>query len=125
MIYKTLSLSIMFICAYASTGNMSKHLVKNRDYLMLLLNTSKNQAVALIDSATTEQIALLSEIAYNLLRLPLGKKAARLVKSKQQVFDQLAKKGLGLEQKQRLLRKNYKLILTVLWELKQQLQQLQ
>ena len=125
MIYKTPPLSIMFICAYGCAGNMSKHLVKNKDYLTLLLNTSKNQAVALIDSATTEQIALLSEIAYNLLRLPLGKKAARLVKSKQQVFDRLAKKGLSLEQKQRLLRKNYKLILTVLWELKQQLQQLQ
>ena len=104
---------------------MSKNVVKNRQYLFLLLNTSKDQAVALIDTATPDQIALLSEIAYNILRLPLDKAASSLVKKNKTLFEQLATAKLSNSRKQLLLSKHYKSLLMTLWALKSQLMQLQ
>lgn len=103
---------------------MSKNVVKNKQYLFLLLNTSKDQAVALIDTATPEQIALLSEISYNILRLPLEKEAATLVKRNKKLFEQLSAAKLNNSRKLSLLSKHYKPFLMTLWALKPQLMQL-
>ena len=113
---------IVIKCCYQS---MSKNVVKNKQYLFLLLNTTKDQAAALINTATPEQIALLSEIAYNILRLPLEKAAASLVKRNKTLFEQLATEKVTNSKKKLLLSKHYKPFLMTLWALKPQLMQLQ
>ena len=103
---------------------MSKHIAKNTHFLSLLLNTSNDQAIALLYTATPEQLQLLSEIAYNLLELPLNKKAVHLVKAKKQFFETFAHKKLAQAQKIRLLRKHSEHLLTTLLAVKGQLEQL-
>lgn len=104
---------------------MSKHFLKNKEFLHLILHTSNDQALALIDTITPEQIELLSEIAFNILKLPLPKKAKHLVNSKILLFRRLADKKTSKDKKKRLLHKNAKHILLTLWAIRPQLQQLQ
>ena len=105
--------------------NMSKHFIQNKEFLHLILHSTNDQAVALIDTVTPEQIQLLSEIAYNILQLPLPKKGKYLVNSKLMLFKRLADKKTSKDKKKRLLHKNAKHILLTLWAIRPQLQQLQ
>lgn len=100
---------------------MSKLVKQHREFLQLLLNTSKDQAAALLDTVTPEQVHLLSEIAFNLLQLPLSKKGQTLINKKKTLFEFLASKKQTKEQKRKRIRKHYKYILTTLWALKQHL----
>lgn len=100
---------------------MSKHVNQNKEFLRLLLTTSRDQAAALVDTITPAQVLLLSEIAFNALQLPLSKKTRSLVDKKKKLFEDIASKTKSKEQKTRLIRKNYKPLLTTLWALKPQL----
>lgn len=104
-----------------SRNNMSKHVNQNKEFLRLLLTTSRDQAAALVDTITPAQVLLLSEIAFNALQLPLSKKTRSLVDKKKKLFEDIASKTKSKEQKTRLIRKNYKPLLTTLWALKPQL----
>ena len=104
---------------------MSKHFSKNREFLHLILHSTKDQAVALIDTITPDQALLLSEIAHNVLQLPLPKKAQHLVNTKRKLFIKIADKKTTKDTKKRIIRKHFKHLLLTLWAIRPQLDQLQ
>lgn len=97
---------------------MSKLVQQHRDFIHLLLNTSRDQASALLDTITPEQVLLFSEIAFNLLQLPLSKKGQALVNKHKKLFEFIASKKQTKEKKRIRIRKNYQHLLTTLWVLK-------
>lgn len=104
---------------------MSKNIIENKHYLTLLLSTTaKAQALALLQTATKEQILLLSEIALNLTHLELPKKAKFYVSKKKKLLERLSSKTLARSRKQALIQKNAKFILDLLLSLKSQLSEL-
>ena len=103
---------------------MSKNVSLNKQFLHLLLTTSWEQGAALLDTVTTPQALLISEIALNLLQLPLQKKAAHLVRKKRKVLQKLADKKVGKLAKRKIIRKHYKFLLDLLLSVKLQLEQL-
>ena len=103
---------------------MSKHLQQNKAFLSLILNSSKQQATALIDTISPEQLYLLEEIAHNLLKLPLNKETAVLVNKNKGLLKKLASKTTSQSNKIVVLRKNFRQLLTTLWSVKQQLEAL-
>ena len=103
---------------------MSKVLKQNKQFLSLLLTTSRDQAAALIDTVTPEQVSAIAEIIHNLLNLPLGKKPKYYINKWEKLFEKIAQKRLSKDAKARLIRKNYKIILPLLWSVKLQLEQL-
>ena len=104
---------------------MSQTLQQNKEFLHLLLNTTKDQAVALLFTITKSQLDLLTEIVFNLLQLPLPLKARRIVKKSQKVLEAISRKHTSQSRKQSLIRKHYRHILYLLWAVKDQLETLQ
>ena len=104
---------------------MSKKLIANRHFLELLLSTSREQALTLLTTVTKEQVLLIAEIAYNILQLPLPKKAKYYVNKKKKLIERLASKKLSLKKRTALITKNAKYLMLLLWALKQQFSELQ
>ena len=104
---------------------MSALLNSNKEFVHLLLNSSKDQAVALLFTATKAQLDLITEIIFNLLQLPLPPKATRLVKKNIKTLQALSRKQTARSTKQRLLKNHYRDILPLLWAVKSQLASLQ
>lgn len=104
---------------------MSKNLIENRSFLDLILTTSRDQALSLLHTITKEQLLLISEISYNILHLPLPKKAKYYVSRKKKLFERLASRTLSRTKKLTLIKKNAKHILQLLWSLKQKFSELQ
>ena len=103
----------------------SKNLRINKTFLDLLLSTSTEQALALLDTATKDQLLLISEIAKNILRLPLPNRKAELyVAKRKKLFQTLANKSLSRARKIKTIRRNANHIMHVLLALKQQLSEL-
>ena len=103
---------------------MSKHLQQNKAFLSLILNSSKQQATALIDTISPEQLYLLEEIAHNLLKLPLNKETSVLVNKNKGFLKKLAGKATSQSNKIVILRKNFKQLLATLWSVRTQLEEL-
>ena len=94
---------------------MSQLLKKNASYISLLLQTeNKKQAYALLQTATPEQTRALSEIAFNLLRLPLGDEAAGEVRNKRKLLKRLSDKDINTKLKSSLIANHRKLMIDVL-----------
>lgn len=101
---------------------MSETVRVNEAYLTLLLNTpSKKQAVLLLSSATKEQIHALSEIALNLLHLPLGKEASKEVNKRRRLLEKLADKKLSFKRKGQLIKKHHRSMIDVLHPVREQI----
>lgn len=98
---------------------MSKLLEENIHFLYLLLNPPvKIQAEALLDTASNSQIKSLSEIARNLLLLPLNEKGSTVVKKREKLLLKLADKKLSNRVKGRLLSRHRRIILDILSHVK-------
>ena len=104
---------------------MSKNVQNNKSFLDLLLNTSKEQALALLYTLTKPQLALITEIAYNILELPLPTKAQSHINKKKKLFQRLGSAKVSNSSKQAAIEKNASVILHVLHALRQQLSELQ
>ena len=104
---------------------MTKNLVDNTHFLNLLLSTSREQGVALLQTITKEQLLLVSEIAKNIQLLPLPKKAKYLVTKKKKLVTRIADRNLSRTKKLPLIRKNAVYVLSLLLSLKAQLSELQ
>ena len=93
---------------------MSQTLKKVNHFLLLLLSdsTSRNQAIALLETASPPQVLALSEIAYNIIcgELPLDAKTKSFVKRRKKVLERLAKKTLSEKTKYRIIRQYPKLV---------------
>ena len=105
---------------------MSRVLEAHADFVRLLLQTpSKTQAVALLDTCTNGQIDALSDIAKNLLHLPLSPSARIVVSKRRNLLNKLSPSSkLSVHQKARLIGKHYRLVLEVLKAVKKPLLQL-
>ena len=87
----------------------------SQDYVKLLLTTpSRTQAIALLDTATDNQISSLSDIAKNLLLLPLSPRAKRVVEKRKGLLKKISNYSLSYRQRGSLLSKHYRLVLEVL-----------
>ena len=99
---------------------MSKLLREHGDYLRLLLRTpNRTQAQALLDTATSGQLDLLSEIAHILLSLPLPPSLAKkAVDGKRAFLKKIADKSLSVRRRSALVSKRCKQLLGVLHPVK-------
>ena len=94
---------------------MSKLLKKNADYLSLLLRThSHKQAIALLVTATTDQIQAISEIALNLVNLPLSGEAEAQVNKRRRFLERIGNNHSSLKARARLLKRNHRILLEIL-----------
>ena len=89
---------------------MSENLTQNLSFLLLLLNASKKQMYALLDSVDKTQSLALSEIFSNLLHLPLSKPASRLLKANHRLVERLASKRLSFQKKTSLYRRHRNIV---------------
>ena len=95
--------------------------MKVKHFLQLLLNTTPLQAISLILTATDDQIIAISEIAYNLIQLPLKGKEKDLIKKRQKILKKISNKNLTLKKKQELIQRHRKIIINILLFFKQKL----
>lgn len=70
---------------------MSKNLIKNTNFLKLLLTTSKQQGIQLLKTVTDSQILLLSEIAHNLITLKHIKNIGKIISKRRRLLSKLSK----------------------------------
>ena len=101
---------------------MSENLSKNKNFLLLLLNTSKKQMYALLDSVDKNQSLALSEIFANLLHLPLSKDAHRLLKVHRRLVERLSSKKTSYSKKSSLLRRHRNAVRHLLFAIKENLE---
>ena len=104
--------------------NMSNLLQKHKDFLTLLLTTDNLQARALLDTLTTNQVYVLSEIAYNILLMKHSKAILEKLKKHNHILKKLSNKKLTAYTKKKLLSKYRKQTLILLHLFKKQLLQL-
>ena len=93
---------------------MSNNIDKSKHFLHLLLSTSRLQALALLLTVTDEQIKVLTEIAYNLLQLPLTEKEKEIFQKRYKIFKKLSNKNTGKKSKYQLIKHYRKVILDTL-----------
>ena len=99
--------------------NMSKLLRNNAPFISLLLSTpSRQQAIALLDTATPEQAKTIAEIGKNLLLLPLSAKVRLTVNKRRKLLEKLADAKISAKKKYLLISKHFRLILEVLYAAK-------
>lgn len=101
---------------------MTANLRRQRAYLTLLLTTpSKTQATALVDTATKDQAGALSEIAYNLLRLPLAPGLKQSIGKRKSILKKISDPKLTPRKRLSLLSKHQRVIIQVLRMVKSRL----
>ena len=97
---------------------MSGAILENLDFLKLLLDTSKIQGECLLDTATSSQIAALSQICRNLKNLSLDQSIVEAIKRKKTLFKALSAKKGGLRRKGELISQHRKFICSILMSIK-------
>lgn len=100
---------------------MSTHIQKNKSFLDLLLQTSKRQAKALLNTITSEQVLLIIEVIKNILELILPKKARYYVERKRKLLQKIIAKSISKTKKALLIKKHSSLLLLLFYAIKQQL----
>ena len=101
---------------------MSKLLLSNTHFLRLILETSKKQAVLLLENTTPTQTLVLSEIASNLLELPLTSTVQeKLVHRNRKILKKLSRKSTSLKAKKKTLEESSSRIYILLKSVEQPL----
>ena len=100
---------------------MSFNLKKVNNFLHLLLTTTPLQAISLILTATDEQLIAISEIAFNLLQLPLKGKEKENIEKRHKILKKIANKNITAKNKQLLIQRHRKIILNLFLFFKQKL----
>ncbi len=97
---------------------MSKTINRVKHFVLLLLDksTSKEQAKALLETATLDQVNAVSEITYNLLsgNLPLNSKVNSILKKRKRVLNKLANKSISQKERSCIILQHTRLILDTL-----------
>ncbi len=90
---------------------MSIRLQKSIHFILLLLETSKAQARALLETANPTQVLALSEIALNLFQNPsFSTKLKKQTKKHQSILNQFGDKHIKEKAKYQLLCKHWEVI---------------
>ena len=87
---------------------MSKAIKKVGEFLKLLLNTTTNQARALLYTLTPIQTLAICEIAFDLQKLPLTKKVLKELKKRKYLFKKLSDKNLSIKEKISLIQSHHR-----------------
>ncbi len=95
-------------------------LKKQKHFLHLLLNSSKNQAQALFYTLTPQHTKSLCEIIYNLKQLPVPVKTRRLLLRRRKLIEKLTS-DKKLNGKLRLLQNHYRQVHELLLSVDKQL----
>lgn len=103
---------------------MSKRIVKCKSFFILLLNTSKQQGQALLDTVTKEQTHAIAEIAYNLLNISLKGSIKKKVSKRRKILQKLSNKNLQYRGKSLLIYKHSRCIYDTLINFSTQIQSL-
>ena len=100
---------------------MSNNLNEHSYFIKLLLETSKQQARALLETVTNKQVIVISEICLNLLTIPLDKETASIINRRKQILKKLSNSKLTVKIKRRLIATHYRQISHTLLHIKNQL----
>ena len=93
---------------------MSKRLFREAAFIELLLNTNKQQAYALLETATLKQVLVLIEIFINLHSLKIPKQTENLLGKRKRLFQPLISNQVKVNRKQELIRQHRLQILDTL-----------
>lgn len=96
------------------TGALSNSL----EYIKLLLDTSRLQAECLLDTATSSQIAGISQICRNLKNFSLDPSIVSAIKRRKSLFKTLSTKKGAIRHKAKLISENRKFLLSILLAIK-------
>ena len=103
---------------------MSQALQKHKNFMELLLTTHKNQARALIETITKEQLNLIIEIFFNLLKLNVPSETKILLKRRARLVSKLTNRRLSISTKQALVSRHFHQLYHTLLSVKGKLLQL-
>ena len=103
---------------------MSETLMLNKHFINLFLNTSKQQQKALFETITNNQILVVSEICYNLLKLELNGETQQIVKKRKKILQKISNHKLTIKNKKKLIVKHYKQLNVILLTVKDKLLEL-
>ena len=103
---------------------MSKTLIDNKCFIILFLETSKQQRRVLFDTLTNTQILVITEICYNLLKLELTDSIQQVIKKRKKILQKLTNSRYKIKTKKTIIVKHYKQISEILLLVKEQLLQL-
>ena len=91
---------------------MSEKLDRNKDFLKLLISTTKTQAKALLKTLSKAQLDCLVEIAHNLVPLP------RFYHRQKRLLKFIANPLVNIRDKQRVITKYSRVLLNIFKEVK-------
>ena len=104
---------------------MNSNLKRSKHFLLLLLDTSKTQARALLETAKPSQVIALSEVALNLHQNPvLQTKFKKQSKRHQSIIRRIGDRDLKETLKYQLICKHWKVVWELVLLVKIQLKQL-
>ena len=86
------------------------------DFIKLVLTTTAEQARCLLSSATVKQVEALCEIAFNLVNsiASLPAKIRRIVTKHKKLLQRLSKKKVIIKTKSRLIKSNFRAMISIL-----------
>jgi len=83
--------------------------MKSYNYLIVLINSQQNQGIALLETASPQQVADIVRIIFNLnINADLLDTRAKRLLSKNKVFKKLTNKKISENSKYRIIRNNAK-----------------
>lgn len=100
---------------------MSSRVNDCSSFLQVLLNAGKFQAKAILLTASEEQVKCVGEIAYNIRRIPLGKKARELVQKSRKILNSLSNFAISTERRLATIQRYVKRIIDILMAVKDRL----
>lgn len=78
------------------------------NFVKLLLSTSQDQVKAIFNTLTPLQTAVISEIIFNIGRLPVTSKVIKLLGRHKFLFRKLSDPSLPIQRKVKIIRRHYK-----------------
>ena len=103
---------------------MSKTITQEKEFLHLLLNSTKEQSRALLYTITPRQVLAISEIAQNLLALPLPNTIKSVIERRRRALHKIGNKSVSLRTRSTTIKKHMTQLLNTLKLVKSQLQEL-
>jgi len=82
---------------------MSTYVEQERHFILFLVSCINSQGKLILSNVTDVQIKTLSEIAYNLLELPLSKSEKAFIDKKRTLLNKLSRKKLSTSEKRELI----------------------
>lgn len=90
-------------------------------FIRVLLSAGTLQAKAILLTASNEQVDCLSEIAFNIRRINLGKKARQLVMKSKKILDTLANLSTSVKRRLEIIQRYVKRIIEIITAVKDRL----